>query len=169
MPQDGEKAPHLSKLISSDQSNIVLGHQDATRQHQSNSFIASLPEVRRCQKCGKGFSFSCKRYRVQSVDWQGFTVQYYNDSGLGVVIAFLWNSNLYSTDSDYENANRSADVDVELMAFQSIIGDDYKGFDLSVLHKARVHTQKQLFREFQIKQQFSFMLTCISSRSYFRW
>ncbi|TSQ35265.1 Soluble guanylate cyclase 88E [Bagarius yarrelli] len=28
--------------------------------------------------------------------------------------------------SDYENANRSADVDVELMAFQSIIGDDYK-------------------------------------------
>ncbi|XP_066524863.1 soluble guanylate cyclase 88E-like [Hoplias malabaricus] len=30
------------------------------------------------------------------------------------------------TDSDYENANRSADVDVELMAFQSIIGDDYK-------------------------------------------
>ncbi len=31
------------------------------------------------------------------------------------------------TDSDYENANRSADVDVELMAFQSIIGDDYKG------------------------------------------
>lgn len=30
-------------------------------------------------------------------------------------------------DSDYENANRSADVDVELMAFQSIIGDDYKG------------------------------------------
>lgn len=34
------------------------------------------------------------------------------------------------TDSDYENANRSADVDVELMAFQSIIGDDYKGRDL---------------------------------------
>lgn len=32
-----------------------------------------------------------------------------------------------STDSDYENANRSADVDVELMAFQSIIGDDFKG------------------------------------------
>ncbi|KAG8004073.1 Soluble guanylate cyclase 88E [Nibea albiflora] len=32
--------------------------------------------------------------------------------------------------SDYENANRSADVDVELMAFQSIIGDDYKGHDL---------------------------------------
>lgn len=30
-------------------------------------------------------------------------------------------------DSDFENANRSADVDVELMAFQSIIGDDYKG------------------------------------------
>ncbi len=30
-------------------------------------------------------------------------------------------------DSDYENANRTADVDVELMAFQSIIGDDYKG------------------------------------------
>ncbi|XP_030253295.1 soluble guanylate cyclase 88E-like isoform X1 [Sparus aurata] len=29
-------------------------------------------------------------------------------------------------DSDYDNANRSADVDVELMAFQSIIGDDYK-------------------------------------------
>uniref|UniRef100_A0AAV2MIQ8 guanylate cyclase n=1 Tax=Knipowitschia caucasica TaxID=637954 RepID=A0AAV2MIQ8_KNICA len=28
--------------------------------------------------------------------------------------------------SDYENVNRSADVDVELMAFQSIIGDDYK-------------------------------------------
>ncbi|CAB1337056.1 unnamed protein product [Coregonus sp. 'balchen'] len=28
--------------------------------------------------------------------------------------------------SDYENANRTADVDVELMAFQSIIGDDYK-------------------------------------------
>ncbi|XP_064181537.1 soluble guanylate cyclase 88E-like isoform X2 [Anguilla rostrata] len=28
--------------------------------------------------------------------------------------------------SDYENTNRSADVDVELMAFQSIIGDDYK-------------------------------------------
>lgn len=38
-----------------------------------------------------------------------------------------------STDSDYENANRSADVDVELMAFQSIIGDDYKGLDLFVL------------------------------------
>lgn len=38
----------------------------------------------------------------------------------------------FSTDSDYENANRSADVDVELMAFQSIIGDDYKGHDLSV-------------------------------------
>lgn len=38
-----------------------------------------------------------------------------------------------STDSDYENANRSADVDVELMAFQSIIGDDYKGHDLSVI------------------------------------
>lgn len=34
---------------------------------------------------------------------------------------------LFITDSDYENANRSADVDVELMAFQSIIGDDYKG------------------------------------------
>lgn len=32
-------------------------------------------------------------------------------------------------DSDFENANRSADVDVELMAFQSIIGDDYKGDD----------------------------------------
>ncbi|KAJ3587425.1 hypothetical protein NHX12_011022 [Muraenolepis orangiensis] len=28
--------------------------------------------------------------------------------------------------SDYENGNRTADVDVELMAFQSIIGDDYK-------------------------------------------
>ncbi|KAI9538988.1 hypothetical protein NQZ68_009065 [Dissostichus eleginoides] len=28
--------------------------------------------------------------------------------------------------SDYENANRSADVDVELMAFHSIIGEDYK-------------------------------------------
>ena len=38
----------------------------------------------------------------------------------------------FPTDSDYENANRSADVDVELMAFQSIIGDDYKGHDLSV-------------------------------------
>ena len=37
---------------------------------------------------------------------------------------------MFSTDSDYENANRSADVDVELMAFQSIIGDDYKGHDL---------------------------------------
>lgn len=33
----------------------------------------------------------------------------------------------FPTDSDYENPNRSADVDVELMAFQSIIGDDYKG------------------------------------------
>lgn len=33
----------------------------------------------------------------------------------------------FPTDSDFENANRSADVDVELMAFQSIIGDDYKG------------------------------------------
>lgn len=41
----------------------------------------------------------------------------------------------FPTDSDYENANRSADVDVELMAFQSIIGDDYKGHDLSVFHK----------------------------------
>lgn len=39
----------------------------------------------------------------------------------------------FSTDSDYENANRSADVDVELMAFQSIIGDDYKGQSLSLL------------------------------------
>lgn len=34
------------------------------------------------------------------------------------------------TDSDYENPNRSADVDVELMAFQSIIGDDYKGYEV---------------------------------------
>ena len=33
-------------------------------------------------------------------------------------------------DSDCENANRLADVDVELMAFQSIIGDDYKGLPL---------------------------------------
>lgn len=38
----------------------------------------------------------------------------------------------FSTDSDFENANRSADVDVELMAFQSIIGDDYKGDNLSL-------------------------------------
>lgn len=35
----------------------------------------------------------------------------------------------YSKDSDYENANRSADVDVELMAFHSIIEEDYKGHD----------------------------------------
>lgn len=35
-----------------------------------------------------------------------------------------------SIDLDYENANRLADVDVELMAFQSIIGDDFKGRDL---------------------------------------
>lgn len=40
---------------------------------------------------------------------------------------------VFSTDSDYENANRSADVDVELMAFQSIIGDDYKGHNFSVI------------------------------------
>lgn len=38
----------------------------------------------------------------------------------------------FSTDSDFENANRSADVDVELMAFQSIIGDDYKGVGLTL-------------------------------------
>lgn len=38
----------------------------------------------------------------------------------------------FSTDSDFENANRSADVDVELMAFQSIIGDDYKGDGLTL-------------------------------------
>lgn len=37
-----------------------------------------------------------------------------------------------SADSDFENANRSADVDVELMAFQSIIGDDYKGDNLTL-------------------------------------
>lgn len=40
---------------------------------------------------------------------------------------------LLVTDLDYDNANRTADVDVELMAFQSIIGDDYKGRDLSEL------------------------------------
>lgn len=38
----------------------------------------------------------------------------------------------FSIDSDFENANRSADVDVELMAFQSIIGDDYKGDGLTL-------------------------------------
>lgn len=47
-----------------------------------------------------------------------------------------------STDSDYENANRSADVDVELMAFQSIIGDDYKGLDLFVLWTAHKSSEK---------------------------
>lgn len=39
----------------------------------------------------------------------------------------------FSTDTDYENANRTADGDVELMAFQSLIGEDYKGHDLSFL------------------------------------
>lgn len=43
----------------------------------------------------------------------------------------------FPTDSDYENANRSADVDVELMAFQSIIGDDYKGHNLFKQHAVR--------------------------------
>lgn len=42
---------------------------------------------------------------------------------------------LFSTDSDYENVNRSADVDVELMAFQSIIGDDYKGYETFFLSR----------------------------------
>lgn len=48
-----------------------------------------------------------------------------------------WHSHLHPyesvTDSDYENANRTADVDVELMAFQSIIGDDYKGQQLFLM------------------------------------
>ncbi len=47
---------------------------------------------------------------------------------------------LFSTDSDYENANRSADVDVELMAFQSIIGDDYKGHKLLLSKRVHRHT-----------------------------
>ena len=45
------------------------------------------------------------------------------------------------SDSDYETANRTADVDVELMAFQSIIGDDYKGHDPSESSHRHTHTQ----------------------------
>ncbi|KAG7275730.1 hypothetical protein CRUP_009833, partial [Coryphaenoides rupestris] len=41
------------------------------------------------------------------------------------LVEFNWNMVSVSA-SEYEIANRSADVDVELMAFQSIIEDDYK-------------------------------------------
>lgn len=40
-----------------------------------------------------------------------------------------------SADSDYENVSCSADVHVEIMAYQSVIGDDYKGQVLSVIRK----------------------------------
>lgn len=40
-----------------------------------------------------------------------------------------------SADSDYENVSCSADVHVEIMAYQSVIRDDYKGQVLSVIRK----------------------------------